>query len=80
MGNAVELEGLPTIKASVINFARILEERIFISYLLSVYSERGGISIDQSCSREGKRNKCKKKEVRIAKSEEGWQWEKGKKK
>ena len=33
MGNSIELEGLPTIEASVINFARILEERMFISYL-----------------------------------------------
>ena len=34
MGNAVELvEGLPMIEASVINFASILEEPIFISYL-----------------------------------------------
>ena len=37
MGNAVELvEGLPTIEARVINFASILEERIFISYLLFI--------------------------------------------
>ena len=37
MGDADELvEGLPTIKASVINFARILEDRIFISYLLFI--------------------------------------------
>ena len=47
MGNAIELvEGLPTIEARVINFARILEERIFNSYLLFIlfYSERGGKS------------------------------------
>ena len=43
MGNAVEfVKGLlcaatiPTIEANVINFARILEERIFISYLLFI--------------------------------------------
>ena len=37
MGNAIELvEGFPTIEASVINFASILEERIFISCLLFI--------------------------------------------
>ena len=51
-------------------------------YLLSsfyspFYTEGGGISIDQSCSREGKMKKCKKKEARVARAR---QWEKGKKK
>ena len=37
MGNAIELvEGLPMIEANVINLASILEERIFISYLLFI--------------------------------------------
>jgi len=43
MGNTVELIAgllwtatIPTIEASIINFARILEERIFISYLLFI--------------------------------------------
>lgn len=58
---------IPTIEASVINFARILEVRIFyLIFLYSpFYSERGGISIDQSCSRGGKKEKkCRKKEKR----------------
>ena len=62
------------IEASVINFASILEERIFVSYLLfysPFYTEGGGISIDQSCSREGKRKKCKKKEGSVARARVG---------
>ena len=46
---------------------------MFISYLLlfSFYSERGGISIDRSCSWEGKRKKCKKKEASVARARRG---------
>jgi len=63
---AVHVEGLlcdptiSTIEASVINFARILEERIFISYLLFIVLFVVGVG-GRSSSREGKRKKCKKK-------------------
>jgi len=73
MGNAVELvEGLPTIEASVINFARMLEERIFISYLLFILlfivNVEGSQSINSAVGK-GKGKNARKE------SEEGWQWE-----
>ena len=72
MGDAVELVGgLPTIEASVINFARILEERIFISYLRFIFLFIVNVEESQSINpavEKGKGKKCKKKGARVARA------------
>ena len=67
MGNAVELvEGLQTIEARVINFASILEERIFIScllfILLFIVKVEESQSIDIAVKRGKGKNARKKKQ------------------
>jgi len=47
------------------------------SFYSPFYSERGGISINQSCSEE---EKIQERRSVSSKSEEGWKWEKGNKK
>jgi len=68
LGNAVELvEGLPTIEARVINFARILKKRIFISYLLFILLFI--VNIEESQSINSAVGKGKGKNVRKKKRE-----------
>ena len=74
MGNAVELvKGPPMIEASVINFASILEERIFISYLLFILlfilKVAESQSINPAVGKGKGKNARKKKEVS---QERGW--------
>ena len=71
---------MPTVEASVINFARILEERIFIPYLLFILLFIVNVEESQSINPTVGKGKMQEKRRENSKSEEGSQWEKGKNK